>query len=110
MFWSDSRPCSNGGKKGVVSKAIAIGAAALCIVLFLAGIIWWKGCFRGRLQKKEGEASVLFIIYKAVFCQVSIREVKLNFERSNYMCFIWVIILCLVTNLLGNYFHQNKLI
>ncbi|KAI9121686.1 hypothetical protein K1719_008719 [Acacia pycnantha] len=50
---SDSRPCSNGGKNSEVSKFIAIGIAALCIVLFMAGIIWWKGCFKGKLQKTE---------------------------------------------------------
>ncbi|KAF7803233.1 putative LRR receptor-like serine/threonine-protein kinase RFK1 isoform X2 [Senna tora] len=50
---SDSRPCSNGGKKSAVYKIIAIGVAALCFVLLMAGIIWWKGCFRVILRKKE---------------------------------------------------------
>ncbi|XP_054801798.1 probable LRR receptor-like serine/threonine-protein kinase RFK1 isoform X2 [Prosopis cineraria] len=50
---SDSRPCSNGGKKGAVNKFIAIGISALFLMLFMAGIIWWKGCFREKLQKTE---------------------------------------------------------
>ncbi|ESW19974.1 hypothetical protein PHAVU_006G170500 [Phaseolus vulgaris] len=53
---SDSRICSNGEKKVDRSIIIAIVAGALCSVLFLSGLIWWKwkGFFRGKLQKKEG--------------------------------------------------------
>ncbi|XP_028764706.1 probable LRR receptor-like serine/threonine-protein kinase RFK1 [Neltuma alba] len=60
-FFSDSRPCSNGGKNGV-NKFIAIGSAALCLVLFMAGIIWWKGCFKGELQKTEDIQSGTFSV------------------------------------------------
>ncbi|XP_017436751.1 probable LRR receptor-like serine/threonine-protein kinase RFK1 isoform X1 [Vigna angularis] len=52
---SDSRTCSNGQKKVAVSIIIAIVAGAVCLVLFIFGLIWWKwkGFFRGKPRKKE---------------------------------------------------------
>ncbi|CAJ1962039.1 unnamed protein product [Sphenostylis stenocarpa] len=53
---SDSRICSNGKKKVVVSIIIASVAGALCLVSFISGFIWWKWkrFFGGKLKKKEG--------------------------------------------------------
>ncbi|KAF7803234.1 putative LRR receptor-like serine/threonine-protein kinase RFK1 [Senna tora] len=55
---SDSKPCSDGdgGNKGTVYKIVAIGVAVLCLVLIVAGIIWWKGYFRRKLQRKDIQA------------------------------------------------------
>ena len=59
MFWPDSRPCSEGGKKVAVSVIVGIGVAALCLVIFIVGgIIWWKRSFRGKLRRKKGEVGL----------------------------------------------------
>ncbi|XP_057738346.1 probable LRR receptor-like serine/threonine-protein kinase RFK1 isoform X2 [Arachis stenosperma] len=49
---SDSRTCSNDGKKVPVSVIIASVAGALCFILLLFGFIWWKGFFRRKLRRK----------------------------------------------------------
>ncbi|QCD76914.1 brassinosteroid insensitive 1-associated receptor kinase 1 [Vigna unguiculata] len=52
---SDSRVCSTGKKKVAVSIIIAIVAGAVCLVLFISGLIWWKwkSFFRGKRRQKE---------------------------------------------------------
>ncbi|XP_027931851.1 probable LRR receptor-like serine/threonine-protein kinase RFK1 isoform X2 [Vigna unguiculata] len=52
---SDSRVCSTGKKKVAVSIIIAIVAGAVCLVLFISGLIWWKwkSFVRGKRRQKE---------------------------------------------------------
>ncbi|XWS19756.1 hypothetical protein CRYUN_Cryun31cG0044300 [Craigia yunnanensis] len=48
---SDFKPCSNGRNKGTVY--IIVGVLGSCLVFFMLGIIWWKGCLLGKYSRKE---------------------------------------------------------
>ncbi|XP_062161777.1 probable LRR receptor-like serine/threonine-protein kinase RFK1 isoform X2 [Alnus glutinosa] len=54
---SDFKLCPNGGTKQTVHIIVGVAIGAVCLLLFLVGILWWKGCLwrkRGRKTDVQG--------------------------------------------------------
>ncbi|KAM1796575.1 hypothetical protein ACFX11_036800 [Malus domestica] len=54
---SDSRDCSNGGKKRTAHIVTGVVVGAFLLVFIILGILWWKGylpCKRGRKKDRDG--------------------------------------------------------
>ncbi|XP_041023582.1 probable LRR receptor-like serine/threonine-protein kinase RFK1 isoform X1 [Juglans microcarpa x Juglans regia] len=49
---SDFKLCRNGGTNRTVYIIVGVAIGALCLLLFLGGILWWKGCL---LRKRRGK-------------------------------------------------------
>uniref|UniRef100_A0A7N2LPF2 non-specific serine/threonine protein kinase n=1 Tax=Quercus lobata TaxID=97700 RepID=A0A7N2LPF2_QUELO len=50
---SDSKFCSNGGTKRNVYIIAGVSVGALFLLLFIVGILWWKGCLWRKKGRKE---------------------------------------------------------
>ncbi|KAM3748460.1 hypothetical protein ACB098_05G110500 [Castanea mollissima] len=50
---SDSKFCSNGGTKRNVYIIAGVAVGALFLILFIVGILWWKGCLWRKKGRKE---------------------------------------------------------
>ncbi|KAK4589499.1 hypothetical protein RGQ29_020176 [Quercus rubra] len=50
---SDSKFCSNGGTKRNVYIIAGVAVGALFLLLFIVGILWWKGCLWRKKGRKE---------------------------------------------------------
>ncbi|XP_022715712.1 probable LRR receptor-like serine/threonine-protein kinase RFK1 isoform X3 [Durio zibethinus] len=49
---SDFKPCSNRRNKGT-AYIFVVGVLGACLVFFILGILWWKGCLLGKYWRKE---------------------------------------------------------
>ncbi|KAF5475300.1 hypothetical protein F2P56_007116 [Juglans regia] len=45
--------CPNGGTNRTVYIIVGVAIGALCLLLFLGGILWWKGCLRRKRRGKK---------------------------------------------------------
>ncbi|KAK4259527.1 hypothetical protein QN277_005850 [Acacia crassicarpa] len=53
---SESKRCPDGLKRGSANIIIgvAIGVGAFCLMLFMAGVFWWRRLFRGKSGREKG--------------------------------------------------------
>ncbi|KAJ7968790.1 putative Kinase [Quillaja saponaria] len=77
---SDTKRCSNGGDKGTVSIIIGVVVGAVCIVILILGILWWKGCFKRKLERKDVKELEL---QTGIFTLKQIRAATDDFHPSN---------------------------
>lgn len=50
---SDSGPCSNGRRKETTYVIIGVGVGGFCLLLFIIGILSWKGYILGKCWRKK---------------------------------------------------------
>ncbi|KAJ7947200.1 putative Kinase [Quillaja saponaria] len=77
---SDTKLCSNGGNKGTVSIIIGVGAGAVCVLILVMGILWWRGCFKGKLGREDTKELEL---QTGVFTLKQIRAATNDFHSDN---------------------------
>jgi hypothetical protein len=66
FFFADSKFCSNGGTKRNVYIIVGVAIGALFLLLFIAGILWWKGCLWRKRGRKEGAGYSRCLIFKFI--------------------------------------------
>ncbi|KAA8515039.1 hypothetical protein F0562_018173 [Nyssa sinensis] len=74
------KSCSNGGKKKIAVYVTA-GVVALCVTFLISGIIWWKGCLKGRKRKNEGFEGLE--LQTVSFTLKQIKTATSNFDSAN---------------------------
>ncbi|RDX96771.1 putative LRR receptor-like serine/threonine-protein kinase RFK1, partial [Mucuna pruriens] len=79
---SDSKPCSD--PKNVRHKIIVgagFGVTALCLVIIIVGIFWWKGYFEGIIRRTKGNKKQ--DSQKGTFTLKQIRDATDDFSPAN---------------------------
>ncbi|XP_020547211.1 probable LRR receptor-like serine/threonine-protein kinase RFK1 [Sesamum indicum] len=79
-FSADFRVCSDGNKKNVTAYIIA-AVLAVCVVLLVLGILWWKGYLKGR--KRVGKDFEGLELQTVAFTLKQIRAATNNFDAAN---------------------------
>ncbi|KAL0442596.1 UNVERIFIED_CONTAM: putative LRR receptor-like serine/threonine-protein kinase RFK1, partial [Sesamum latifolium] len=74
------RVCSDGNKKNVTAYIIA-AVLAVCVVLLILGILWWKGYLKGR--KGVGKDFEGLALQTGAFTLKHIRAATNNFDAAN---------------------------
>ncbi|KAA8519598.1 hypothetical protein F0562_013957 [Nyssa sinensis] len=74
------KSCSNGGKRKVTAY-VAIGVVAVCVTILIAGILWWKGCLKGRKRKRKDFEGLE--LQTVSFTLKQIKAATNNFDSEN---------------------------
>ncbi|KAK4440095.1 putative LRR receptor-like serine/threonine-protein kinase RFK1 [Sesamum alatum] len=74
------RVCSNGNKKNITAYIIA-AVLAVCVILLILGILWWKGYLKGR--KKVGKVLRGLDLRTGFFTYRQIKAATNNFDAAN---------------------------
>ncbi|KAL0398414.1 UNVERIFIED_CONTAM: putative LRR receptor-like serine/threonine-protein kinase RFK1 [Sesamum radiatum] len=74
------RVCSDGNKRNVTAYIIA-AVLAVCVVLLILGILWWKGHLKGR--KRVGKDFEGLALQTGAFTLKHIRAATNNFDAAN---------------------------
>ncbi|KAI4332446.1 hypothetical protein L6164_017355 [Bauhinia variegata] len=75
---SDSKVCSDRRNDHNVNIIIGVGAGALCLLLVVVGIFWWKGYFKARFGTEKGVNS-----QTGMFSLKKIRVATNDFSPAN---------------------------
>lgn len=71
---SDFKPCGGTGTSKLVYTISAVGVGALCLILFILAVLWWKGLFQGKGDQ---------YIQTGNFCLREIKAASDDFDSAN---------------------------
>ncbi|KAM5587866.1 hypothetical protein ABKV19_006355 [Rosa sericea] len=75
---SDFKPCGGSGTSKLVYTITGVGVGALCLILFILAVLWWKGFFQGKRGIKRGGD-----IQTGNFCLKEIKAASDDFDSAN---------------------------
>ncbi|KAM4101012.1 hypothetical protein ACJW30_05G111600 [Castanea mollissima] len=78
---SDSKFCSNGGTKQNVYIIAGVAVGALFLILFIVGILWWKGCLWRKKGRKEDIKGL--DLQTGTFTSKQIKAATNDFDSAN---------------------------
>jgi hypothetical protein len=80
-FWTDFKLCPNGQTKQTVHIIVGVVIGAVCLLLFLVGILWWKGCLWRTRGRKTGTGSIDCLILRIRFDPIHGDSVNIPFQK-----------------------------